>query len=274
MSIFTQFLTAIYRFRDYPKLLKLNGLRVFIYFILFSFLFGALMLVPVYRAYHIKGGLVAIAQEYLPEFEFSNYELSCDYITSSDSEDGAGMFYVIDTENPIDTTLADNYSQAIIAGKTEIYYKNNTNAMTENYKRIFDIYGVSGDISKDSILQYLCVRSNRLALLVPFALTFVFTGMLMLFFTGLWFVLLTTLVNNLIMHVRVRFSHIVKLCIHSLTFPSLLRAILLLVGLRLPSLIYTGLLVFYIYTGLKNAKNADFGKKGNIPEDGIVIAEL
>jgi hypothetical protein len=146
--------------------------------------------------------------------------------------------------------------------------------MTENYKKIFDIYGVSGDISKDSILQYLCVRSNRLALLVPFALTFVFTGMLMLFFTGLWFVLLTTLVNNLIMHVRVRFSHIVKLCIYSLTFPSLLRAVLLLVGLRLPSLIYTGLLVFYIYTGLKNAKKIDFGKKGNIPEDGIVIAEL
>jgi hypothetical protein len=75
----------------------------------------------------------------------------------------------------------------------------------------------------------------------------------------------------------VGFGHIFKLCIYSLTFPSLFKAVLLNIGISLPSIIYVGLLVFYIYIGLKNSKNFDFTNntpKNNIPEDGIVLAEF
>jgi maltodextrin utilization protein YvdJ len=251
--------------------MKQSGFKVFIYFIVFSIIFGSLMLVPIYRAYHIKGGLVSIAQHKLPEFEITDYELNCDYMISGKDEP---FFYCVDTANEIDESMADGQQFALLADKDSILYKNNDSVMRASYKDILNTYGIGSNLSKATVLKFLCLRSNRLKLLVPFAISFMFMNTFILLITAVWFTLLTYVMNNLIVKTNARFYHLIKLCIYSLTFPSLLRAFMLIFGLRLPSLIYAGLILFYIYTGLKNSKDIDFGIGRKIPDDGIIIAEL
>lgn len=279
MPIRKQFTTAICGFQKYPLLLQQKGISVFLYYILFTIIYSIIMITPFYVVYHQSGGLVSIIDKSLPNFSISDGILTCEELIGRDKS--GNIFYYVNTSSDTQLTaekgdeMGEKYSCAMLFDSDSMIF---INAVQPSNKVINEFtYKELGlySLSKDSLLKYFSSRGNRLFYILPVCIVFFVSVLFMLTIFLIWLICLTTLINNVFIKAQLRFTHIIKLCIYSLTFPSLFQAVFTAMGLTLPSLIYMGLVCAYIYIGLKNCKNTVFPSPGSkLPDEGIVIAEL
>lgn len=226
------------------------------------------MLLPFYRTYHFYGGFVGIIEQSVPDFKITDGILECENKSGVDAS--GNIYYSIDTGvTSADTSKAEGYTAAVLVDADSITFIENGTVTDYTYADLN-----IANISKADILKFYADRSNRLAILFVIAAFAYLLQLVVLLIFLLWLICLTMLVNNLYFRLPLRLSHITKLCIFSMTFPNILKAVLTVIRFYLPGIIYFGLIAAYIYLGIKNCKNSDIFNDNKIPDDGVVIAEL
>ena len=110
MSFFKQMITAIYKFKEYPRLMLMSTGKTAGYIVIFSLLVCIVSQIPMAVGYYRIGGISGLIRDHVPEFSIKNGKLSCESIDFSDEMMGVKI-YVDNNEdvNNIDTTGLTSY---------------------------------------------------------------------------------------------------------------------------------------------------------------------
>lgn len=257
MKFSSQFLTAIYRFREYNKLLLNKGGRVIWYFIVICAvcfcLKGGALLYSCLQA----GGISGIANTYLPEFSIENGKLNCDEYNFEDKI--AGVKIIVNTSSDFNASrdiIDQDTVVAVIADSTKLIVAN-----PMEYQEIrFDDEVLQG-LTKDKIVKFLDTSIFVKLMFICFG--FMMFGAYLINYVI--YVFLAVCLGNIIngfVKAQIRFSSMVKLGVYAITFPSLLNsvtsAVVSILGFYgsgdFNTLLFAVLGGVYMYLGLKNIK--------------------
>lgn len=254
MNFLKQFMTSIYQFHNYNMLMLSKRASTVIYYILFSVILTALSIGAVARVYYQLGGVNGIFEKYVPEFTISNGKLNCDIV---DKEYG-GLKIYINTDGEYRCRDKDLDALAYIAADNDGFVVYN-GAMKEYYP-----YMAIGNLTKSELKDFFTqdyVKFTMLFFIFVFTLiNHIITGLI-----GILIIALTGNMINIMFNITdLKFMDFIKLAVYVRTFPALLNSIMACSGFQLPTIIYYGLIITYLYFGLKNVRSAS----------GIIIAQL
>lgn len=254
MSLIKSFITAIYGFHNYPNLIKNKTSKTILYYILFTILIMILSIAPLARLYLRAGGLTGIADKYIPNFKIENGKLSCTTVDSNNE----GLRIYINTTDEFDFESVINDSQFYIVADSDKYAMSNS-IQTETGKFTDFV-----DFSKESFMDIISSKTFKISVFsigfLSLFVSFIISGLINIFIVAL----IGNLINGLAVKAQLGFGSIFKLSIYVRTFPILLSTALPLFGIELHYIVFLGLIITYMYFGLKYCKGAN----------GIIIAEL
>ncbi len=254
MSFIKQFITSIYRFHDYGLLVLNRGRRVVCYYFLFTLLTAVLSIGMIAGPYKKAGGITGIFDKYVPEFSIDNGKLNCETIDKEIS----GVKVYINTNDKFDFEDKIGNSQIYFVADGEKFAVNNG---VQSVKGEFsDIEDINRQQIKD-----LCSSGKFKAVLLSSLIIMLWLNEIML---GIVSVTMLALVGNLInifvVKAQLKMSDLYKVSVYARTFPVLLSSVVAIFGIQLNIIVYTGLLITYMYLGLKNIKSGS----------GIILAEI
>ena len=248
MNFFNTVLNSITNFAVYREYAKESTGRALRYLLLvFTLLFigYALKLAPAVG--NVFSNLGQEINVNVPDFRIVNGELEfkakMPYIIKGDNN----FILIVDTTGQLDETALNTHANGAFVGKTKAVIKDQQQGINT-----VDFTAFKGmEISKQSVLKFLPAIKKYIPLAL--ALFYVFG-----FFAKLLTVLLLALIGLAIKGAasELKFNHMWGIACHALTLPMLLD---LLKQLALPQLpgfnfIYFGIAVFYVYRGVKAAK--------------------
>ena len=248
MNLFKQFITAIYKFKDYPKLMELKKGSVISYFLIFNLLLTSLTFIPLYIEYRQLGGYTGILETTIPDFEINNGKLSTDKIAIDEPEQSMKIYIDTNDEN-IGKYLDDSYMFYIIANSDNLYIKNINRYSEFKFANITE--NISGRVFKDRLLA----ADIKYSIIFGIGIIVIISLLISSFITILMLTLIVNIINTLFFKLKIRFSTLMKLAIYARTFPDILAVLIGLVGFSFSSIITWGITLTYIYLGLKNYKN-------------------
>ncbi|MBR1735832.1 MAG: DUF1189 family protein [Firmicutes bacterium] len=228
------FAKACYAFDEYPELVKTSWLKIFFYFIIINMVTFALY-VP---------GFYLLVNEAIPEFTVSDGIFSTDYKID---EDYYGVKYLIDSDKDFSKEDLSGISNGLAIDAHKIITKN---------------YGITQQMSVEELEMTGIV--NKRAAVYLFMTVFVFFGIFFYYFLAIlkvMFYVFMTVFLSLFLKNIVSYPKALKITILSLTFPEILRAVLMLFSVNMPNIIYFAMMFAYLYFILKNIKKDENIKK-------------
>lgn len=258
MSLVKQFLTALYRFASYPELIKIKGVRVFIYAVITVVFATAVMTAALVPAYYFMGGIQGFAEKYIPEFVLKDGELSMDKVDYTDKLNGVRIYIDTDSDE-LNISAAGDSMYAFIADKDEMYVFNGI----QGQRISFAEFGI--DISSADIIETLSKQSVRLGIISIFVFMLLSGNVMRALYSILLLAIIGNIINMFVTRVPLRFTQMLKLSVYARTLPFLMQLFIpILIGFNFPSIVFYAIGGIYIYMGLKNIKN----------QDGLVIADI
>lgn len=253
MNIIKQFKISIYKFHDYPLLLMEKGSKAAGYFIAFTLLIAVISMIPIINLYISSGGIEKLVDTYVPDFEIKDGKLSCKTIESNQ-----GMLIYINTEEDFDITKKSQEAGMYFIADSDKYVINNGIVSEEgNFK---DFENMSEDDLKAIVKSPAFLVSVFVGAAIAVILSFLLSGLVSVTI----FALTGNILNMLFTKTHITFGDMFKLSIYARTFPVLFSTVFVIFGMGLPIIIEFGLMVTYMYFGLKNVKSGT----------GIILARI
>ncbi len=254
MSFFKQFLTALYRFGDYPQLLNIKGIRAFVYTVLTVIFTVAVMTAASVPGYIALGGIQGMAEKLIPEFSVTGGHLKMDKIDVTDNMAGARIYINTEDSKPDMSKTEGFVGNILIAGRDELYAANGVQEAKLTFKEINEIFGEKYT-SKQGIVDYLGNKSVRTKI-IGFMTAVLFVGKL---FSALSEIIMLALIGNIINMASIRmpfkFGQMLKLSAYARTLPMVLSLVVpIIAGIQFNSLVFYAVGAVYMYKGLQNTK--------------------
>lgn len=273
VSFFKKLIMSIKDFEKYPELASKRWTVVLTYLakLLAIFVIIASFASVYSLAEQLQSGLQYVKEE-LPDFTFTNNELKMEQEEAILYENVDKLFdtIIIDTKEVNDETLSlykekvQKASNGIVLLKDKALVKTNvTNGIVEYaYSSISETYQIN-EFNKQQVLEYFSGTNLALIYIGIFAMISIY--MFILYFISIWLdiILLGTLgfFTALILRLRLRFSAMCKIAVHSLTLPILLNAVVILIEtftsfkIQYFDIMYIGIAYIYIITAILMIKS-------------------
>ncbi|MBR1444145.1 MAG: DUF1189 family protein [Firmicutes bacterium] len=221
------FAKACYAFDEYSELVKTSWIKIFFYFIVVNAVTFALYL----------PGFYLIINENVPEFTISDGIFSTE---SKMDEDRYGVKYLIDTDKDFSNEDLSGISNGLAIDAHKIIAKNYGITQQMPMKEIEMI----GIVDKSSVVSLFMV------LFVSFGIFFYYFVVII----KVMFYVFMTMFLSLMLKNIISYPKALKITILSLTFPEILRAVLMLFSVTMPNIVYFLMMSAYLYFILKNIK--------------------
>lgn len=241
MNLAKQFLVSVYSFHEYPRLLYVKGIKVFIYFLLFTLIITVFQFGPMAYSYINAGKAHGIVKNYVPDFKIENGKFQCESVSISDS--GVKIYINTDEEFNIDA-MAKGASIYFIADSNNYAFSDGVNVTK----------GTFSDIESFSKDDLLLITENGALIDTVLIITIIISALISAVFALAILICLISIVNGFTTKTPLKFSHKLKLAVYVRTFPVLLKILIAYMGISVGILIYGGVTIAYIYFGLKNIK--------------------
>lgn len=240
MYIFKQAKNAISNFECYPELLKTKVSKVVLYALFFIITFNFIFSTIPFATYYLKTkGFDNFIQQYVPDFKVENDKIIFDKYTKTDTP--LGITFIFDTKENNKITDQDKKDvESFIIKVTPTYVISsalNLNIQIAPILKTFDIKNKQ-DLTK---LKPIIDISNVVAFLFLVS-SFVFMDLF-------WLLVFSFFINSLASFYKLRFSiqGAFKLTVYVNTIPYILKFILTLIGIPMPSIIYLGIIMAYLH---------------------------
>lgn len=273
ISFFKKLMTSIKDFEKYPDLASKRWGVVLSYLIKLLAIFTIIVsFTATYKiAKQIEEGLQYINKE-IPEFTFENKILKVNAESPIIKENKDNLFdtIMIDTLDINHDTL-ENYKQTLQKVENGIVFLQDrillktslTNEIVEyDYKTIAESYQIE-NFNKERLLQYFSGTNLNLIYIGIFIMMFIY--MFLVYITSIWLdIILLAIFGSItafMMRMRIRFSAMCKIAIHSLTLPILLSAIAILIEtftdfqIQYFEIMYIGIAYIYMVTAILMIKS-------------------
>lgn len=240
MYIFKQAKNAILNFECYPELLKTKISKVSLYALFFIIIFNFIFSAIPFATYYLKTkGFDNFIQQYVPDFKIENDKIIFDKYTKIDTP--LGITFIFDTKENKQITDEDKKDvQNLIIKVTPTYVVSsalNLNIQIPPILKAFDIKNKQDLIHLKPIINI----SNIIAFLFLVS-SFVFIDLF-------WILVFSFFINSLASLYKLRFSvqGAFKLTVYVNTMPYILKFVLNLIGISMPSIIYLGIIISYLH---------------------------
>jgi len=252
MNILQQFIKSFYKFDEYPLLIQTRGIKVFFYIVLLIFISMSPIVGKMASLYYKLGGISGIVDTYVPEFSINDNILSTDEKINFEDEQ-IGVAIVLDTEKNFKLEDYQKFTSYMLIGKDKTYIKSNSAVKEFDYK-------LFNNLSKKDVTKFYPVIKQIIA-------TTCISLYLFCFISNITMILLLMIISNIVnifIGAKLKFSEMFKLVVYSITMPTMLRTVLILIGVNMPRIIFLGTACAYFYFSLKSVKQ----------HNGIIIAVL
>ena len=253
MKIGEIFITSLFKFSHYNKLLLVKKFKTFIYLLLLAFimLLGvAAKISPIFITY---GSIESLISKELPEFNITDGRLTCKPYKFDDPK--SGLYINIDPSIEGEGELPSGYPQAAVVTATNLSIRNNYKVQHEKFKDF-------PDFSKNSIVNFFNKYEKKLLIGGSILLFLVFV--IKLAWNAVLYALLAYIVNLIFIHARLKYGDIYKLTIFAGTFAVLFNTLLSLVNIGFVAQIAPFITLFYVIKGTMSCR----------ADEGIIIETL
>lgn len=265
MNIFKEMLLSVYSFESYSKFLKNKKGKVFGFGVVLMFIYFMVTAgFPFVKAQITTGGIAAVLEDNIPDFELSNGYLCVDDVMEYDAN---GVYIYIDT-NPeyvfYDADVMEeylySYSQAMIVDSEKMILKSNGQVQGVYFSDL------NWEFSKEDLIGW-----------VPFIYIFILAVMVIaylwmtaLFFFGVLLVALIGMIVTSCMKYQLTFGQLYLLGIYSRTLPLIIKAVLSFMPFKIPFffIINFGISVFIIIRAIQKMKEQNLQKPMEFTSDG------
>ncbi len=257
MNFFEQMITAIYRFQSYPKLIMQKMGRVIGYLIIFTLIIAVINTFPFVIGYKKLGGIEGAINKYVPDFSIENGRLQCEHIDYTDEIMGVKIY--IDGNEDVSNIDVSNTSFYLLADSAKMIIGNGINREVIAFSQFKDDY-----ITKDKLISIFMAKKVKLAIFTIIAVSGLISLCLSTLASVFMLSCLAMFINVCFVRSNTGFGALFKLSVYARTFPSIILFIVSFSGFAGSSILYWGLLITYIYLGLRNIKK----------QEAIILAEL
>lgn len=265
MNIFKEMLLSIYSYKSYKEFLNNKKGKVFGFGVMLMLIYFVITIgIPFAKFQITTGGIAAIINDTLPDFELSDGYLWVDDVIEYEAD---GKYIYIDT-NPeyvfydayeMKEYLYD-YSQAILMDSEKIIVKDDGQVQGAYFSDL------DWEFSKDELIKF-----------VPFVYIFIAIGMVLayiwmtaLFFFGVLLVALLGMIAASCMKYQLTFGQLYLLGIYSRTLPLIIKAVLSFLPFDIPFffIINFGISLFIIILAIQKMKEQNLQKPLEFTSDG------
>ncbi len=257
MSFREQFLTAVYRFKKYPRLVLEDFSRVFCFFLIFIILVSIISTLPLVKMYKDFGGISGFIEKNVPDFYIEDGQLYCEAYDYTNEMLGVKIYYSVNEK--AENIDVKGYTTYIVADQDKLI------SFDGRQKRLINFNdGAFNDFGKWQLVQFFKNPTNELYMVGIFALTMFIVYLILSVMKVLLTVGLIFIVNLMTFKADLSFLSMTKLAVYVRVFPCVLFLVLYFSNFAVSALIYFGILITYIYLALKNIKKSE----------AIIIAEI
>lgn len=257
MNFFEQVITAIYRFQSYPRLVMQRMGRTLGYLCIFTLIIAIINMIPFAIGYKEIGGISGAIEKYVPDFSVENGKLKCQTIDYTDDMMSVKIF--IDGNEDVSSIDVKNYAFYLLADSDKMIVGNGIQRQEMDFIQFKDDY-----ISKAQLVSFFNSKKVKMAIFMIFGITALFSFAFSTIIGVLILSLLAAFINMCFVHGNMKYSELFKLSVYARTFPSIILIIMNFGGFAGSSILYWGLLITYIYLGLRNIKK----------QEAIILAEF
>lgn len=242
MNLFQRFITSIYKFDEYNKLIKTSLSSSIGYYAAVSLIVIIISGISIFNVFSV---IMDGVEEKIPEFTIENGQMSAE--DKIDTNLG-GTVIILDTDEDDAQTLQDkakDYMQGLFVSKNNIIINQKFTGRNDKFS-FKDV--VPGGFTKADLEEvFVVMRAVYKVMIVVFLVIF---RCVFLLFVGC----IAKLMSN-IMRGGLSFGDSLKLGIYGSTLAVLLRCILMFfTPMGLPDIIYYCVIMVYIYLGINNCK--------------------
>ncbi|MDY4544713.1 MAG: DUF1189 domain-containing protein [Bacilli bacterium] len=248
MGFFKKFFNSLFNFKAYNTFLAQTTGKAVLYMLILCSLLSIINCFLLLTAVNFElPNLKEDIKEKVPEFEFKNGKLTFEGdmpIIIKDEE--SDMIVYIDTENPIDNSVLDNYSNATLITSDSITQKQGIQTRSVNLSPLTDM-----KLDKDTIIKSIPDKIPVIIAIIfyIFFVLFYFLGELI----GAFIILgIAGTILSKVMKKELKYSESFKLGLYALTVPMLISTIctlLTLIGIIIPFSGYISYAIAIIYLG-------------------------
>lgn len=222
MNVFKQMIWSVAGVKKYPILMKLRAGRCVRYMLFLTFIYAfCLTVVPGTRFLAEAGGLHAIIDEYVPEFQLKDGVLTMEETYNLDEN---GLLVFVDTEyawlseysSDDIYSLANNYEGVLLIDSEGWVVKSNREVNATSFKQL----GL--ECSKSDLhgwVKYVYVIMGIVLLLA-------WLGSAFTFLFGALFVALAGMIIKSVLRVNITFGQVFKLSVYAKTLMVLIKAVI------------------------------------------------
>ena len=253
MGFFKKFLNSLFNFKAYNTFLAQTTGKAVLYMLILCALLGIINCTSF--ASYLNSYLPPFKEELeknVPEFEFKNGKLTFEGdmpIVIKDEE--ADIIVYIDTENPIDNSILDDYSNGFLITSDSFSVKQGINTQSMN---LSSLNGTN--LNKDTFIDFIPNKIPMFFIMVVyiFFVLFLFLSKLI----GAFIILgIAGTILSKIMNKPLKYSESFRLGLYALTVPMLISTLCFLltfVGIIIPfpSYISYGIAIIYLALGIKS----------------------
>lgn len=275
LPFFKKMIISIKKFERYPELASKKWSIVIAYLIKLLIIFT--IVVSFCSVYKIKddiGQVISYIKTDLPDFTFQNntLKMETDNPIILEHENKIFNLTIIDTNELLEDKTIENYKQKILNVQNGIIILNDRiivkttatkNAAVEyTYSTIAESYQIQSFNKQDLVNSFTGTNLTMLYIGI-FIVTFIY--MLIVYFISIWLDIILLAIfgytTALFMRLKLRFSAMCKIAIHSLTLPILLNALVTLIyaftGFEITyfEIMYVGIACIYIVTAILMIKS-------------------
>ena len=253
MGFFKKFFNSLFNFKAYNTFLAQTTGKAVLYMLILCALLGIINCTSF--ASYLNSYLPPFKEELeknIPEFEFKNGKLTFEGdmpIVIKDEE--ADIIVYIDTENPIDNSILDDYSNGFLITSDSFSVKQGINTQSMN---LSSLNGTN--LNKDTFIDFIPNKIPMFFIMVVyiFFVLFLFLSKLI----GAFIILgIAGTILSKIMNKPLKYSESFRLGLYALTVPMLISTLCFLltfVGIIIPfpSYISYGIAIIYLALGIKS----------------------
>ena len=253
MGFFKKFLNSLFNFKAYNTFLSQTTGKAVLYMLILCALLGIINCTSF--ASYLNSYLPPFKEELeknVPEFEFKNGKLTFEGdmpIVIKDEE--ADIIVYIDTENPIDNSVLDDYSNGFLITSDSFSVKQGINTQSMNFSSLNGT-----NLDKDKFIDFIPNKIPMFFIIVYyiFSVLFSFLGKII----GAFIVLgIAGTILSKIMNKPLKYSESFRLGLYALTVPMLISTICFLLTFvgnifPFPGYISYGIAIIYLALGIKS----------------------
>lgn len=251
MNVFAELIHSVYDLKSYSVFIKDRKRKTFLFGFLLVFLYYLLTIIVPYAKFQTStGGVMQLADEYIPDFIIENCTVTVD--GSMDREIGNAYIFV-NTDDYMEEDEAlyylTNYEQVLIMDSEKAIFQSDNQFQSIYYSEIDpDLY-----MTKTLLLQEV---APYITTIIVMGLIVIFVGMELLFFFVVLFVALLGMIVASCMQYHLTFGELYKLGIYTRTTPLLIKALVSFLPISIPfyAVISMAISLAYLAGAIKHMK--------------------